>query len=176
MSGIRRLIMNGIALALLYGNAMVALQPPELEPLGLYIPHPTFVQDAFELTSMFTSYSTMSEDYVLFGKRTQEGLAGDRGSWIRLPLTDHFPRRHGFTTMHLYVPFPARIDGDAGRNRAWSVLARKIRANHNRLHPDRPVELIRIDALQWPADPRGFRAGRAPGKMQERMWFSEEPE
>ncbi len=165
--------MYTIALALLCGNAMVALQPPELVQLGLYIPHPNFVRDAFELTSMFSTYSPKNEDYMIYAKRTQAGRAEDRGRWIRLPLIDHFPRRHAITTMQIYVPFPARIHGAVGRNRAWSMLAGKIRANHNRLYPDLPVAQIRLDAVQWPTDPRGFRAGKVPGKIQQRMWFSE---
>ncbi len=176
MSAGRRLSMSAIALALLYGNAMVALQPPQLVELGLYIPHPKFVRDAFDLMSMFSSYSPRNEDYLIYGKRTQVGRPEDRGRWIELPLTDHFPLRHSITTMQLYVSFPAAIYGDVGRTRAWSVLARKIRANHNRLYPDLPVADIRLDAVDWPTDPRGFRAGMLPETTRNRMWFIEAPE
>ncbi len=176
MSAIRRLIMSALALALLYGNAMVALQPAELVQRGLYIPHPTVVRDVFDLTSMFSSYSPNNEDYAIYGKRTDAGRAEDRGHWIELPLTDHFPLRHAITTMEVYASFPAAIDGEEGRKRAWSVLARKIRANHNRLYPDLPVAEIRLDAFQWPTDPRGFRAGLLPATTTNRMWFSEAPE
>jgi hypothetical protein len=176
MSALRRLIMSAIALALLYGNAMVALQPPELLALGLYIPHPKLVRDAFTLTSMFSSYSPRNEDYLLYGKRTQSGRADDRGSWIELPLSEHFPLRHSITTMQIYVPFHTALYGEEGRARAWSVLARKIRANHNRLYPDLPVAEIRLDAVDWPTDPRGFRAGMLPDRTRNRMWFIEPPE
>jgi hypothetical protein len=78
--------------------------------------------------------------------------------------------------MQLYVSFPATLDAEEGRKRAWSVLARKIRANHERLHPDQPVAEIRLDAFQWPTDPRGFRAGLLPATTVNRMWFIEPPE
>lgn len=152
---------------------MVALQPPELVARGLSIPHPDAVRNAFDLTSMFSSYSASNEDYAIFAIRTQAGRSGDRGRWIELPLSDHFPRRLPLTAMQIYASFPARIDGDEGRARAWSVLAEKIRANHNRLHPESPVAQIRLDAVQWPTDPRGFYAGKAPGKIRTRLFFSE---
>jgi hypothetical protein len=176
LSAGRRLLLSAIALALLYGNAMVALQPPQLLDLGLYVPHPGFVRHAFELTSMFSSYSPKNEDFAIYGKRTQAGRAEDRGHWIELPLREHLPRRLSITTMQLYASLPARIDGDEGRKRAWSVFARKIRANHERLHPDQPVAEIRLDAFQWPTDPRGFRAGLSPSSTVNRMWFIESPE
>ena len=154
--------MSAIALALLYGNAMVALQPPQLVELGLYIPHPKFVRDIFALTGMFSSNSPRNEDYLIYGRRTQTGRAEDRGRWIELPLSEHFPLRHSITTMQIYVPFHETIYGEEGRARAWSVFARKIRANHNRLHPDLPVADIRLDAVDWPADPRALRRRPRP--------------
>jgi hypothetical protein len=176
LSASRRWILSAIALGLLYGNAMVALQPPQLEAFGIFIPHPKAVRDAFVLTAMFLTDSPKNEEYVIHGLRTQTGRAEDRGGWIRLPLTDHFPHRHGITSMHLYVPYPEAIGGEAGRQRAWALLAAKIRANHNRLHPDQPVAQVRIGSLEWPKDPRGFHAGKAPGTTMLRIWFTEAPE
>ena len=176
LSASRRLILSAIALGLLYGNAMVALQPSQLEQLGLFIPHPKAVRDAFVLTAMFASDSPVNEEYVIHGNRTQTGRADDRGSWIRLPLAEHLPLRHAMTSMQIYVPYPEQIHGEAGRQRAWTVLAGKIRANHNRLHPDQPISQVRFGSLEWPKDRRGFHAGKAPGRTLLRIWFTEAPE
>jgi hypothetical protein len=155
---------------------MVALQPPKLEQLGLYVPHPAAVRQAFLLTVMFGNYSPYNADYLIQGRRTHAGLADDRGSWINLPLSDHFPLRHSITTMQLYAPFLTTIHGDVGRQHAWAVLSRKIRANHNRLDPAHPVAQIRLFAVKWPKDRRGFRAGKVPNKTKTYLWFTEAPE
>ena len=174
LSAGRRWGLSTIALALLLGNALVALQPPQLMERGLFVPHPAFVRDAFLLPAMFGKWSPWNEDYVITGKRTQTGDVRDRGRWIRLPLEDHFPFRHAFTTMQIYVPRHAGGRGDEGQQEALAVLAEKIRANHNRRRPERPVSAVQIGSVVWPKDPRGYRAGKVQGRTWSRVWFSEE--
>jgi hypothetical protein len=169
----RRWIMSAIALALLYGNAMVALQPAELLELGLFIPHPEAVRNAFVLTAMFASDLPQNEDYLIQGRLAPADIADDQERWITLPLGEHLPRRHPITTMEIYAPYPQAIGGEPARQRAWTVMAHKIRARHNRLHPDIPVEQIRFGALQWPKDPRGYRAREVAGQTWLQLWFKE---
>jgi len=157
----RRLSMNAIAIALLYGNATVVLQPPGFRGTPLELPTPAFVRDAFLITGMFSSYSAVNTDFMLNGLRTQDGRSHDRGHWIALPLRDHFTQRHGVTFTQLFAAHAWDAQGKAAQARAWAVLARKIRERHNRLHPDARVQRVQLGALEWPQDARGYRAFEA---------------
>src|SRR6185503_2201104 len=57
VSRARRALLNAVALFLIYGNAVVALQPPRLQRAGFYVPTPRWVRDAFLMSGMFTSWS-----------------------------------------------------------------------------------------------------------------------
>ena len=174
LSVARQFTLSAIALVLLVGNALVVFQPQQLEKYGLYIPDLKFVRDAFQITGMFSVHLPENEDYVLAGKLTQTGLGQERERWIRLSLQDHFPHRHGITTMKIYVARHAVL-GTVAVYQARAVLARKIRANHNQLYPGRTVSQIRFSFVRWPKDPQGFRAGMVPGQTKSAVWFIEEP-
>jgi hypothetical protein len=169
----RRLSMNAIAIAVLYGNATVVLQPPGFAGTPLELPTPAFVRDAFLMTGMFSSYSAVNSDFMLNGLRTQAGRKPDRGHWIALRVRDHFTQRHGVTFTQLFAAHPWDVQGKAAQTRAWAVLARKVRERHNRLHPDAQIERVQFGAIEWPQDPRGYRALKQPQQMHVRVWYVE---
>lgn len=169
----RRLSMNAIAIAVLCGNAMVVLQPPAVRGSRLELPTPGFVRDAFLMTGMFGSYSAFNFDFMLNGLRTQDGRARDRGHWIALRLRDHFAQRHGVTFTQLFVAHAWDTHGKAAQARAWAVLAGKIRERHNRLHPDARIERVQLGTVEWPQDPRGYRALKDARHMRARVWYVE---
>jgi hypothetical protein len=170
---LRRLSMNAIAVAILYGNAAVVLQPPGVRGSALELPTPGLVRDAFLLPGMFNSYSTSNLDFVLSGLRGQDGVAADRGRWIALPLRDHFAQRHGVTFTQLFAAHDWDAHGRAAQQRAWAFLARKIRERNNRLHPERRVVRVRFGSIEWPQDARGYRAQKRPERMRAHLWYTE---
>ena len=174
MTTIRRWTMSAIALVLLCGNALVALQPQHVVERGIGIPRPEWLVKAFVVTSMFYSSSDRNEDYVISGRRTQTGVVEDRGQWVMLPLQEHIPFRSMLAGGYLRVQQHQSLEDRMAQRRAWAVLARKTRANHNRLHPDRPVSQVRFGVVDWPKDGRGFRARKVPSLVQSRVWFTED--
>jgi hypothetical protein len=170
-----RLARNLLALLILYGNAAVALQPPALRHLGLSIPRPSWVHDAFLMTGMFGSYSVTNGDFVLEGRRTQQGTEASRGQWIALRLREHFARRHGVTFTELFAAHHWDVLGREAQREAWAFLARRIRERHNRLHPDLPVDRVRFGSESWPQSRLGYRAGKASGPVSLELWFEEDP-
>ena len=169
----RRLLMDALALAILYGNLAVALQPPGLRRLGVAVPRSAFVVDAFLMTGMFSSYSSYNSDYFILGLRTDDGLAEDRGKWMQLRVREHFPQRHGVVFTELYAAHHWDMQGDTGQRQAWRFLAKRIREHHNRLHPSRAVDRVQFGSVQWPQSPLGYRAAKKPQAMRTRTWFSE---
>lgn len=169
----RWLAMHLLAAFVLYGNAAVALQPRALHALGIGLPRTHALTDAFLMTGMFGSFVTRNADLFLGGQRTRTGRASDRGQWIKLPLREHFPSRQGVVFTQLFVVRHWDTLGRAAQRQAWLALAARIRARHNRLHPDAPVERIRFGQIDWPQDPRGYRAGKLAPHVRATTWFEE---
>jgi hypothetical protein len=169
----RRRLLDALALFLIYGNVAVALQPPGLRRLGVRVPRPGLVVDAFLITGMFSSYSLYNSDFFIFGRRTQTGPANDRGQWIALRVREHFPQRHGVIFTELFAAHHWDMHGRAAQRRAWQFLARRIREHHNRLHPQRAVSSVRFGSVRWPQNPNGYRAGKTRAAMRTHTWFAE---
>jgi hypothetical protein len=170
---LRLLLMNVVAVIVIYGNVAVALQPRPLRRMGVRVPRPAFVVDAFLITGMFSSYSLFNTDFFIVGRRTQSGLREDRGQWIELRVREHFPQRHGVIFTVLFAAHHWDMHGAAAQRRAWAFLARRIREHHNRLHPARAVASVRFGSTQWPQQALGYRAGKSPERTRTRVWFSE---
>jgi hypothetical protein len=170
-----RALRNAVALLIVYGNVVVALQPHALRRMGLVLPRPVFIQDAFLIPGMFSSYSLTNSDLILQGERTQTGRQGDRGRYIDLDLREHFVARHGVVFTQLFAAHHWDVYGPAEQRKAWAFLAQRIRERHNRLHPDAKIAKVRFGSVEWPQDPGGYRAAKQPGALQPREWFSEAP-
>jgi hypothetical protein len=168
---LRRALMHALALLLFYGNVAVALQPPALARHGFGLPHPRWMHDAFLMTGMFGSYSTRNGDMFLAGERTHDGAHADRGKWTRLDLKEHFPQRHGITWTQLYAAHQWDALGPDAQRAAWRELAQRIRARHNRLHPEHPIGRVRFGEVTWPQDPRGYRAAKRTPNVLANTWY-----
>jgi hypothetical protein len=170
---VHRLLRDLMALLLIYGNVAVGLQPHALRKLGVRVPRPGFVHDAFLITGMFGSYTDVNGDFFIFGLRDERGATHDRGRWIQLAVHEHFPQRHGVVFTELFAAHHWDTHGRPAQRRAWTFLARKIREHHNRLHPERSVARIRFGTQLWPLSPHGYRAGKRPGAIRQQTWFAE---
>jgi hypothetical protein len=166
-----RWAMGAIAALVVYGNTAVALQPPRLG--FVLLPRPAWLLDAFLLPGMFSSYTTTNIDFHIAALRDAHGRAEDRGRWITLELSEHFPQRLGITFTQLYLPHQREVLGAEGQRRGWETLARKIRERHNRLHPDHAVTRIKLGTVEWPIRPGGYRAGKNASTVRMRPWFVE---
>lgn len=173
VSRVRRLAMHAFVLLVLYGNAAVALQPSPLRKLGFKIPRHALIHDAFLMTGMFGSFSRRNADVFIAGERTQDGRKHDRGLWIRIRLRDHFAERRGVIFTQLFAAHHWDVHGRGAQRRAWKDLARRIRERHNRLHPDAQVKYVRFGQIDWPQDPRGYRAGKHAPHIRSTDWYSE---
>jgi hypothetical protein len=168
---VRRWLLNAVALFLLYGNAIAVLQAPALRALGVPSIAPVWLRDAFLLHGMFTSYSRYNSDLFLAGLRTHTGTLGDRGRWVPMRLREHFAARHGVTFTQLFATHHWDIHGPAAQRAAWNGLAARIRARHNRLHPQRPIARVRFGSEEWPQSPLGYRVGK--DRAISRIWYEE---
>jgi hypothetical protein len=165
--------MHVLAAVVLYGNAAVALQPHPLRKLGLGLPRTNGLTDAFLMTGMFSSYQTRNADMFLAGERTSTGDEGDRGRWIRLRIREHFPARQGVVFTQLFAVRHWDVHGRVAQRRAWVGLAARIRARHNRLHPEAPIARVRFGQIDWPQDPRGYRAGKRAPNVRATTWYED---
>jgi len=165
--------MHALAALILYGNAAVALQPHPLHRAGLGLPRSAELLDAFLMTGMFSSYVTRNADMFLAGERSLVGREQDRGEWIRLPINEHFPARHGVVFTQLFVARHWDTFGKSAQRQAWAGLAARIRARHNRLHPDAAIARVRFGQVDWPQHPDGYRAGKLAPRVRARTWFEE---
>lgn len=165
--------MHVLTAVVLYGNAAVALQPHPLRKLGIGLPRTNGLTDAFLMTGMFSSYLTRNADMFLAGERTSAGRDEDRGRWIRLRIGEHFPARQGVVFTQLFAVRHWDVHGRMAQRRAWIELAARIRARHNRLHPDAPIARVRFGQIDWPQDPRGYRAGKQAPNVRATTWYQD---
>ena len=172
-SRLRRALLNALAVFLLYGNAVVALQPPRLRRAGFELPAPRWLRDTFLMSGMFTTFSDTNLDMFITGLRTDDGDPATRRQWVRIAIREHFPDRHGVTFTKLFAMHHWDARGRSAQRGAWIQMAQKIRARHNRLHPESRVERVRFGSVQWPQSPLGYRAAKRPGALQTRTWFEE---
>lgn len=167
----KRALRSAVAALLIYGNAVALLQAPALRAAGLTVPAPMWLRDAFLLHGMFTSFSRYNSELFLVGLRTDRGVIGDRGRWVPLRLRDHFAARYGVMFTQLFAMHHWDVHGPSAQRRAWAALAARIRARHNRMQPERPISAVRFGSLEWPQDPRGYRARKAEARP--RIWYDE---
>lgn len=169
----RRAAMHALLLFVLYGNVAVALQPPTLLRAKLGLPHPAWMHDAFLMTGMFSSYTKHNSDVFLGGERTHDGREWDRGRWIQLSLRDHFPDRRAIVFTRLFAAHHWDVLGTRAQKRAWKETAKRIRARHNRLHPDAAIARVRFGQIDWPQSPRGYRASKVASKVKAHTWYED---
>ena len=165
---VRRLALAACMFVVVYGNLAVTFQPRKLglgrQPFGLWLPRP--LHDAFLLPGMFSGFFGHAFDYVL------EGRAAD-GRWMRLPIKEHFPLRHGVTYTQLWAPHHREMFGPSRQREIWAAYAQQIRRRHNRLHPDLPIERVRFGVEHWPLSSQGYRARKTPDELKRTLWYSE---
>jgi hypothetical protein len=166
--------MSLIALLVIYGNVAVIFNP---EKLGLRdwpaLPRPFALQDAFLIAGMFSGYSDFNFDFVLFAERTEEGRAVDRGAWIELPLAEHFPQRYPIVYTQLFASHHWDMLGESAQQVAWARLAAKIKARHNRLHPDARIARLQIGTINFPQSPNGYRAAKTANDTWSELWYGD---
>src|SRR5262249_40019850 len=83
---------------------------------------------------------------------------------IKLNTNDYFPFGPGEIHTRLWVSRHARMNGSAGKVRAWQALAEKIRARYHRLYPESYIQDIEFVKLTWPRSPKGYE------KMKNEIW------
>jgi hypothetical protein len=172
---IKRWLCSALALLVIYGNVAVTLHPSKLG-LGPHVPalpRSFALLDAFLIPGMFSGYTTYNYDFVIEGQRSQSGRIKDRGQFIELPLPDHFPLRYPITYTQLFAAHHWDMLGPSAQRGAWAVYGRKIKARHNRLHPEARITRLRFGILAYPQDPRGYRAAKHDGRTWKKLWYAE---
>jgi hypothetical protein len=171
---VTRAWMSALALFVVYGNIAVVFNP---EKLGLRgwpsLPRPFALHDAFLIPGMFSSYATFNFDYLLVGLRTETGYMADRGKWITLDYREHFPERFAIVFTQLFAAHQSDMLGAEGQHAAWSALSTKIKAHHNRLHPNERIRRLRIASVNYPLSPLGYRGAKTPETSRAELWYSD---
>jgi hypothetical protein len=166
--------MSAIAILVVYGNLAVTFNPDKFGLVGWpALPRPFAVHDAFLIPGMFSGYVNYNFDFMLMGERTNGGRASDRGMWIELPYKEHFPLRYPIVYTQLFAAHHWDMLGQEGQRRAWVDLSARIKAHHNRLHPDAPIRRLQIGSLNFPLSPLGYRAAKRPETTQAELWYGD---
>jgi len=166
--------MSLIALLVIYGNVAVIFNPDKLGLRGWpALPRPFALHDMFLITGMFSGYSDYNFDMVLLAERSHDGRDADRGAWIMLPLAEHFPLRYPIVYTQLFAAHHWDMLGERAQKRAWAALASKIKAHHNRLHPDARVIRLQLGTSDFPQSPYGYRAGKTATNGWSELWHAD---
>jgi hypothetical protein len=159
-------VMSALSLAVIYYTAAIlwnALSTAWMLPVRL--PVDFFVGGLFNVFPVFTHYESVNTDVVIEGLR--EGAAGEEASWVELPVGHYLPFRPGELQARVLAPIQVRFLGADG-TQSYLTLARKIQSRHNRLHPERVLQQVRLRALSWPRSPDGYRALKQPELIETR--------
>jgi hypothetical protein len=169
-----RCFMSAIALLIIYGNLAVIFNT---EKLGLRgwpaLPRPFALHDAFLITGMFSGYADHNFDFFLAGHRSYEGRNQDRGAWLALDLQEHFPLRYPIVYTQLFAAHQWDMLGEATQRAAWAALAAKIKAHHNRLHPEAPIDRLRFGCIDFPQSPLGYRGAKTDASSWIEPWYAD---
>ena len=137
---------NVFALLFLYGNVALIVFGT-----GLVVPTPRFLLVAFNVFGVFTLHEEINREILV-----ELRLAGT-DEWIVHDASEYAPT----IVWKRLERFQAHRDvhGPEARE-AQRVLAEKIKARYNRLHPERPADRIRVSLQTWPRDARGYTVRR----------------
>ena len=172
--GARRMLRIALALFLVVGNLFVIAQPgPVLHSRWNPLPRSLALRDVFLLPGMFNSYSTSNLEPFIGGLRTDAGYEGDRGQWVRLAVAEHLPHRLGVNFTRLFAMHHRDRWGKRGQQRAWELLAERIRERHHRVHPARPIGRVRFGVLSWPKSPDGYRARKTSKAIKVTTYYAD---
>ena len=167
-----RWTLNGLGALILYGNVAVIFQPAMLGLGGLpRLPLPFVLEEAFLLPGMFGGYATEHSRCLIEGLRSAG--QGQQG-WLAIPVQEHFPERLAVASLQLSAVRFREALGRSGQQRAWRMMARKIRLRHNRLHPDRQVERVRFGVMRWPQSADGYWALARSRHVRHELWYQEQ--
>jgi hypothetical protein len=170
--------MSLVAMVIVYGNVAMIFNPQKLLPfLPNPWPTPFAIQDAFLLTGMFTSFATENIDFMIGGRtvpRHSVDTPNEKPTWIVLDLDEMFTGRMGIKFTQVLAARHWDMLGKQAQQDAWHLAAKKIRARHNRLHPDQPVDAVRIGVQLWPLSPDGYRAAKRRSKNRYVDWYNDE--
>jgi hypothetical protein len=157
-----RLFLSVLTLALGYTNvAILASVTDERLATGMRLPLASAPAAFLNVFPVFQYFLRYNMEFELEGRRA------DAATWVRLDLAEYFPFRRGELHARLLTDALYAYGGEAARQRAWDFMARKLQARHNRLHPDAPVDAIRLRQLRWPRSIEGYRAQRTPSMTRE---------
>jgi len=170
----RKFAMSLIAITIIYGNVAMIFNPQKLLP---FLPNrwpTTFaMQDAFLLTGMFTSFSTENVDFMI-GGRIAPRAPNEKASWIVIDQDEMFTGRMGIKYTQILAARHWDMLGKQAQQDAWHKAAKKIRARHNRLHPDQPIDAVRIGVQLWPLSADGYRAAKRKDTRRYVDWYNDE--
>jgi hypothetical protein len=171
---LRRLAMSVLALVIVYGNLSVTFNARRAG-LGWLprIPCPIAVRDAFLIPGMFGSFVPLNFDCVVQGQLATPGGGLERDRWVTLSITEYFPLRASMTLVHMLAAHHRDMLGASGQRAAWAHYADKIRARHNRLHPEARIARVRIGAESFPQSPDGYRAAKSAAATSFQIWFEQ---
>jgi len=170
----RRLAISVLAVVIVYGNLAVTFNARRAG-LGWLprVPCPIALRDAFLIPGMFGSFVPLNFDCLIQGQPLTPAGEPDRGRWVTLSLREHFPLRESMTLVHLLAAHHRDMLGRGGQRAAWAHYAGKIRARHNRRHPEAAITRVRFGAESFPQSPDGYRAAKSPAVTSFQIWFEE---
>lgn len=160
--------MSALAVLVVYGNLAVTFQPAKLGlPGAPGLPRTVALHDAFLLPGMFSGYSPFNFDFFIEGQRDPDS------AFFELPLREHFPLRQAITYTQLLAAHHMDILGASGQRAAWAVMAQKIKARHNRLHPELRIARLRFGVLTFPQSSGGYRAAKNAPSSRRYLWYAD---
>ena len=177
-----RLAMHAVTLFFVLGNLAVIFHPPKLGLKGVkglrdYLPGrgPYIVHELFLLPGMFSGYSTNNLDLIIKGRLADTSLPEEE-RWISLRRKEHLPRLLNTEYTRMWISHERGMLGKRAQKEGWKTMTAKIRDRHNRLHPDRPIDGVRLGVHSWPQQPGGgYRANKTVEQTKLHTWYEDPP-
>jgi len=178
-----RWAMMFVGLFLIFGNVAVVFHPgkyglKDVKGLRSYLPKPASraIHDMFLMTGMFSSYSTNNLDLIIQGHLSDADWLPADDRWVDLNIKEHLPRTLGTEYTRLWVSHHKSTFGKKAQKEGRAVFAVKIKARHNRLHPEQPIDGVRLGVESWRQQASGYRAGKTPENTKFYSWHEDEVE
>lgn len=164
-----RALRSVLALALVYGN--VAVLNAQFAVVYEWVPALPVIDllaDPFYLFGMFDDYERDARELVV------EGYVAGAHEWIRLDGADFFPG--SVADRQIWAQGRRKLGElltDEMMEDEQRCLLSRIRARHNRLHPERQIEKVRVGHLSWEKSAQGHEAKRVRSEEEMVIWYEE---
>ena len=147
-----RLLPAALALVLVYLNLAALFTSCGIR---IELARPWYLHRPFQIFTLFSYYTSTNYGFEAVARVAGSGDSADGERWIPIDLYAYFPQVTGEANRRIYQD--SFLHDPARQRKGQAYVLERIKALHNRNHPDLPIDRIRMYLLSWPKHTTGYK-------------------